>query len=75
MVRPSVVKPNGLLKIQEKVRIIKLHAEEGHSLGMRKFTDLVEIKLGLTVSRATILSNFQIYNKNPREHHLVMIKS
>ena len=54
MVRSSVVKPKGYLKIHDKVKIIKLHAEEGQSLGMRKFTDLVEIKLGLIVSRATI---------------------
>ena len=43
-------------KIQDKVKIIKLLAEEGQSLGMRKFTDLVENKLGLIVSRATITS-------------------
>ena len=32
-------------KIQDKVKIIKIHAEESQSLGMTKFTDLVEIKV------------------------------
>ena len=53
MVRPKVLAPKGQLKILDKLKIIKLHAEEP-KIGMRKFTDLVETKLGLTASRATV---------------------
>ena len=53
MVRPKALVPKGQLKILDKLKIIKLHAEEP-KIGMRKFTDLVETKLGLTASRATV---------------------
>ena len=42
MVRSKDPKPSGSLKIQDKLKIIKLQAEEPH-LSMRKLTDLVKL--------------------------------
>ena len=55
MVRSKDPKPSGSLKIQDKLKIIKLQAEEPH-LSMRKLTDLVKIRLGLQLRQ--FVNNF-----------------
>ena len=46
-------RPQRHLKILDKLKIITLYEKEA-GMPMRKFTDLVEIKLGLKVGRSTI---------------------
>ena len=53
MVRDKYKKPQCHLKIGDKLKIIALYEEEA-KIPMRKFTELVQIKLGLKVGRVTI---------------------
>ena len=52
MVRDKYKKPQCHLKICDKLKIIALYEEA--KISMRKFTELVQIKLGLKVGRVTI---------------------
>ena len=59
MVRDKYKKPQCHLKICKKLKIIAVY--EVSKIPMRKFTELVQIKLGLKVGRVTIQRRVTIH--------------